>query len=308
MVKRCLIILFVALLSLLFACSKNGNEQEQSNMESMDMAATESEIGVEERSYTGENTSENKVQDSQEDTATTAEEKKIIESDRKIMYSAHLNIEVPLLEKAITDIQAKAENFGGYIVDSTMQGEYDERSASGHITARIPQEKFHEFIEIVEEGSRVRERSISGQDVTEEYVDLESRLSSKRAVEERLLDFLEQAEKTEDLLKISGDLAKVQEEIERITGRMKYLQNKVDLATVTIYIQENDTSLSEIGEGDLDTWGKTKQQFLKSINFLITAASSLFVFFIGNLPILFLIGIIASVVIFIVRKQKKKDN
>lgn len=54
--------------------------------------------------------------------------------------------------------------------------------------------------------------SITGQDVTEEYIDLESRLKSKQAVESRLLSFMEQAEKTEDLLAISKDLAKVQEE------------------------------------------------------------------------------------------------
>src|SRR5690606_12068557 len=124
-----------------------------------------------------------------------------------------------------------------------------------YITVRIPQDQFREFIQLVEDGSsKVLESSISGQDVTEEYVDLESRLKSKRVVEERLLAFMEKAEKTEDLLTISNDLAIVQEDIEEVLGRMKYLENRTNLATVTIHIQENNVTLSTINNEELNTW------------------------------------------------------
>jgi len=99
--------------------------------------------------------------------------------------------------------------------------------------------------------------SITGQDVTEEYIDLESRLKSKQAVESRF-SFMEQAEKTEDLLAISKDLAKVQEEIETIKGRMNYLENKADLATVTISIEENKVEVKNLGDSQLKTWEKNK--------------------------------------------------
>src|SRR5690625_5914174 len=165
-----------------------------------------------------------------------------------------------------------------------MYEDQENESKHGQITVRIPQEKFQEFIKLVEEGSyKVLESSTSGQDVTEEYVDLESRLKSKRVVEERLISFMEQAEKTEDLLKISNDLAEVQEQIEELTGRMKYLQNKSDLATVTIYIQESNVELSGTGKDKLNTWEETEQQFMKSINFLIITFSSLFIFFVEGL-------------------------
>lgn len=150
--------------------------------------------------------------------------------------------------------------------------------------------------------------SITGQDVTEEYIDLESRLKSKQAVESRLLSFMEQAEKTEDLLAISKDLAKVQEEIETIKGRMNYLENKADLATVTISIEENKVEVKNLGDSQLKTWEKTKEQFKKSINFLISAFSSLFIFLIGYLPLFFLLGIIAFIIIFIIRKRIKREG
>lgn len=150
--------------------------------------------------------------------------------------------------------------------------------------------------------------SITGQDVTEEYIDLESRLKSKQTVESRLLSFMEQAEKTEDLLAISKDLAKVQEEIETIKGRMNYLENKADLAAVTISIEENKVEVKNLGDSQLKTWEKTKEQFKKSINFLISAFSSLFIFLIGYLPLFFLLGIIAFIIIFIIRKRIKREG
>lgn len=225
--------------------------------------------------------------------------------NRKIIYTANLMIEVKDFQKTLNEIQNQVSDRGGYIVESNMYGDSEDESTNGQITARIPQNQFREFIQLVEDGSsEVLESSISGQDVTEEYIDLESRLKSKHVVEKRLLSFMEKAEKTEDLLTISEDLAKVQGEIEGITGQMKYLQNKSDLATVTIQIQENNVKISN----ELNTWGKTKQQFLESINFLINTLSGLIVFLIGNLPTIIVLGLIGLVVFLIVRKSRKNDQ
>ncbi len=90
------------------------------------------------------------------------------------------------------------------------------------------------------------QRNISGDDVTEEYVDLESRLKSKRVVEERLISFMNNAEKTEDLLKISEDLAEVQEEIETIEGRKKFLENQTSLSTIIITLYENKVTVPSL--------------------------------------------------------------
>src|SRR5699024_6815248 len=130
----------------------------------------------------------------------------------------------------------------------------EDGSKNGHITARIPQEDFKSFIKTVEEGSsKVLENSTSGEDVTEEYVDLESRLKSKEVVEDRLLTFMEEADKTEDLLKISNGLAEEQQEIESLKRQINDVDDKSDLATVSIYMQEKSVALSGTGEGKLDT-------------------------------------------------------
>ncbi len=226
--------------------------------------------------------------------------------NRKIIYTAKLDIVVKNYQDTLNHIQTKVADYGGYIVESNMSKSEGDDTTNGYITVRIPQEEFREFIQLVEDGSsNVLESSISGQDVTEEYVDLESRLKSKRVVEERLLSFMEKAEKTEDLLTISNDLASVQEEIEEIMGRMKYLDNRAELATVTIHIQENNVSLTTMSDKDLNTWDQTKQQFVKSINMLLSFFSSLFIFLVGNLPVLLLLGVIGVLTYWIVQKVRR---
>lgn len=227
-------------------------------------------------------------------------------TDRKVIYNADLQIEVQNYEQTFNDLDEEITELDGYIVDSNINEDEEDGSKNGHITARIPQEDFNSFIKTVEEGSsKVLESSTSGEDVTEEYVDLESRLKSKEVVEDRLLTFMEKADKTEDLLKISNDLAEVQEEIEALKGQINYLDDKSDLATVSIYMQEKNVALSGIDEGELNTWEKTKQQLMKSINFLISAFSGIFIFIVGNLPVFILLGIIGLIIYLIIRRMTR---
>ncbi|MGP4066049.1 DUF4349 domain-containing protein [Oceanobacillus sp. M65] len=299
----------------LTACS---NEQENIGESSEDFAMDSVEESMDEAEKQGTEFSEtenNEATESGGQEAAEVETKEVEVEERKIIYTANLRLEVKEYQQAVDEIESQVADFNGYIVDSSTYGSSEESSTSGHITARIPQERFREFIQLVEEGAgKLLESNVSGQDVTEEYVDLESRLKSKRVVEERLLSFMEKAEKTEDLLTISSDLAKVQEEIEQVTGRMNYLRNKADLATVQIDIEENNVNITGMSEDDLNTWERTKQQFLKSINTILAVLSGLFVFIAGNLPILIPLGVIALVVWLVVKrkrstiKKEDKDN
>lgn len=248
----------------------------------------------------------------QEQTEQKAEETEVPKADtydvdqRKVIYTADTRIEVKDLQKKIATLESLIIDYDGYIVESSRSNDTEENNRTGFITARVPQTNFKTFMDEVESGEgKLLSSNISGQDVTEEYVDLESRLQSKKVVEKRLLAFMEQAEKTEDLLAISEDLAEVQEEIEQITGRMNYLQNKADLATVHIEIQENYVSIED---GNLNTWEATKQQFMKSINFLLKVISNVFVFIAGNMPVLILIGVLGWLGWILIRKWVKQNH
>ncbi len=295
--KRCLNgFLAAVLLIFLGACSSGDSEESKS---ANDMAQMNESAGSNEMAVLDE--------EDQEDAATAEEpkESQIETSDRMIIHRANLEVQVKNLKKAKQNIEKKVKGYGGYVVESNEYRDENELM-SGHVIVRIPEKHFQAFLNDAEdEAAEVLGRNVSGQDVTEEYVDLESRLKSKRAVEERLLDFMKEAQKTEDLLKISSDLAKVQEEIEVLVGKMKYLENQTSYSTVEIFMQESKVVVPGVGGNDLNTWDKTKKQLAVSLNFLLSAASGVIVFVVGNLPIILLLVLIGAGIYYVVKRKRR---
>ena len=229
-------------------------------------------------------------------------------TDRMMIYNANLSIEVKDYHKIEAEIQEKVNITGGYIVESSIYFSGEDR-ISGNLVVKVPQQNFHSFINEVELNSiKVNDRRVQGNDVTEEYIDLDSRLKSKRVVEERLLGFMKEAERTEDLLKISSDLSKVQEEIEQILGRMNYLQTNVNFSTVTIQMSEKLVNVATIQDSEaLNTWVNAKSLFIDSVNGVISFFSSVTIFLIGRSPIIVPVVMVTFVVVYFVRK-KGNDN
>lgn len=283
---------FLMSILLLSACSASGTSDKVSSESSSNDMAIEHEVG----DYEGE----------QADDATGSSEESSIQ--RKIIQRANLQLRVNDYTLAQANIEGKVKKYGGYIVESSIY--HDEKSLiNGYLIARIPAEHFESFLADTEkEATNVIERNVSGEDVTEQYIDLDARLSSKKVVEERLLNFLQKAEKTEDLLKISADLAIVQEEIESLVGMRNYLNNQTALSTVEISLMEDRVIMPEVGTKGFDTWEKTKKQFLTSIHFLLAFGSGLIVFVIGNLPILLIIIGVGGVVYFLIRSKIKREK
>ncbi|MEH7225986.1 DUF4349 domain-containing protein [Bacillus sp. JJ1566] len=292
--------LLVLFLLLLTGCSNQSSESKAGGA-TMDGPRTEmnKDFSKEEEMMEPQITAdtENKVSNNGSDS---------IENDRMFIYNANLSIQVKEFRSVEAKIQQHAIELGGYVVESST---YDgTESINGTIIIKIPQSHFQSYIQDIEKNSiKVVEKNISGNDVTEEFVDLESRLKAKEAVEKRLLTLMDQAEKTEDLLKISNDLAKVQEEKEQILGRMNFLQNNVDYSTVTIHLEEQLVKIDSIRDNSsLNTWQKAKSLFVDTINGIISVLSGLVVFVVGLSPVIIPIAII-FIVWFLLRKKKRQE-
>ncbi|MFJ5713478.1 DUF4349 domain-containing protein [Neobacillus sp. NPDC093127] len=291
-------IYLIALLFFLAGCSAS-SEDKSGNMNEAAMDSAKSSSSEYDSVSGGEKATENK---------TTTETGKITVSNKMVIYQADLQLRVKKFNQTVRNLEDSALKYGGYIAESNVTKEGKEQ-VSGSIKIRIPQKHFQDFLHEAEgKAAEVLQRTITGQDVTEEYVDLESRLKSKRVVEERLLTFMKGAAKTEDLLKISADLAAVQEEIETIEGKMKFLENQTSLSTVNITLYENKVVVPNIEKDKLNTWEKTKKQFMKSTNMLLAGLSGLVVFLLGNLPILLIMAIICFLVILLYKKRKNQNR
>ncbi|MFZ4453113.1 DUF4349 domain-containing protein [Salibacterium aidingense] len=293
----------VILLILAAACNNEESQEAQQDQASTEEAANDA--GTAEQS--AQDSSGQAGGSSADPGENTEAAEDIDASNRMVIKTGNLSIEVENFHEAEQRIETQVEDMGGYIVESDMQvSTGGERS--GSLSVRIPQENFPPFMNGLESDSiRVQERSTQGEDVTEEYVDLESRLSSKETQEERLTSFMEEAGNTDALLQISEDLSAVQEEIEQLKGQMNYLENHVAYSTVDIQIQESTGSTLQSGES-LNTWEKAQNLFTRTLNGIVRAASGIAVFLIGLSPVLVPLLLLAAGSAFFYRKRKRNEE
>ncbi|MFZ0370620.1 MAG: DUF4349 domain-containing protein [Halobacillus sp.] len=225
---------------------------------------------------------------------------------RMMVYEANIDVETNNYDQFHQHLQEKMNQQDAHMVESNIS-KNEQGRRQGHIRIRVPQPNFEPLLTGVEEiSSEVLSRNISGRDVTEEYVDLESRLQAKEKIESRLLTFLEQAEETEDLIKISQDLERVQSEIEVLKGKINYLENQSDFSTITVSIQETAAG-ANLNNSPGNIWEETKLAFINSLHYVGQFFSWLIVFFLGYSPFLALIAGV-GLLFWLVRRKKKKSS
>ncbi len=132
-------------------------------------------------------------------------------------------------------MRAKVQALGGYVVKVQTSGADDDLNTT--VTFRVPASRFDDALAGVEGlAKNVISRTVGGDDVTEEYVDLDSRLRNLEATRDRLLTFLNKADKVEDALAVNQSLTDVQGQIEQIQGRKKYLEQSAAFSTITVVL------------------------------------------------------------------------
>ncbi len=228
-------------------------------------------------------------------------------TERMVIRTASLDLIVPDTDKALNEIQAMAKELGGYVVSVEVYQYQEGRQAS--VTFRVPADTLDTALEQLRAlATTVRRESVSGQDVTEEYVDLESRLRHLEAKEKQLLEFLEKAEDTEAVLAVYEHLSQTQAEIEQVKGRMRFLRDRVALATITVsLIPDALAQPLDTGGWNLPaTFRNAVETLLSVLEFVVEA---LIYFVIVVLPSLILLALpmvgIALLVRYLVRRRRR---
>lgn len=172
-------------------------------------------------------------------TANSGTGNKSIEGPRKIIESGQLTLETKNLNVTEAKVFDSLQKRQGLIESSSITLDSSGRR-NGNYSLRIPTGKMQEFmLEIAAiPDVIVRQRSISAQDVTEEYIDITARLENMQRHEVRLREILAKANSVEEILKVEKELATVRGQIESTTGRLKSLSSKIDMSTVKLRISE----------------------------------------------------------------------
>ncbi|MBO4439121.1 MAG: DUF4349 domain-containing protein [Spirochaetaceae bacterium] len=149
-----------------------------------------------------------------------------VQGARKLIYTGNISVQVTDLTETEKNVAGWVEKFGGYITSSSISGRYL------NVVARIPQSRFNQAFEEGSSLGTLNNRSVSTQDVTEQFFDLSARLETRKILRERLESYLKNAPKIEDMLSIERELNDVQGEIESMEGQFRRLSNQIDFATI----------------------------------------------------------------------------
>lgn len=235
------------------------------------------------------------------------------EGERKIIKNTSLNLLVTEVDPVVTEIKSITANYEGFI-GSLNISDYDQVTAN--ITVYIPEDKVEIAVsEFKKLAVIVRSENTSGYDVTEQFIDLDSRIRNLKREEEQYLKILGNAVKTEDILKIEQQLSRVRREIERNESSKKSLENQTSLSAVSISLEE-EKSATAIKEGEWRPLTNLKielKKFVQSLQGFVDYLVSFIFFLIAAIPylifytiVLIIVGLVLKFVWKIVKKVVNK--
>jgi hypothetical protein len=217
--------------------------------------------------------------------------------DRKIIKEGNLTFETKDIKSTRAQIVKITEELKGYVAQENTWT--NENQISQTLELRVPAGNFDLLLSrIAENVENIESKNVELQDVTEEFIDVEARLKTKKELENRYLELLKKAVKVEEILSIEKEIGTLRSDIESTEGRLKYLNDRVSLSKLTVTCYQ-----------------KVKSPFQFSSKFgnsLKGGWRNLMWFFIGltNLWPFIIVGIIVLIIILVIRKRKrfKKSN
>jgi hypothetical protein len=228
-------------------------------------------------------------------------------SDRKIVRNAELNLEAENPEEAQRAIARIAELKGGFVVES-QQSSSDIKATSRDtvtMTVRVPAERFGEALdEIRTTATRVVIETVKGQDVTEEFIDIEAQLKAKKALEEQFMAIMKRANSVEDALEVQSQLADVRGEIERIEGRKRFLENQSSLSSIKVRLQ----TAKVFAQNSAGFGTRLTDAFGSGLDVAMNFVLGLITFIIAALPFAAFIGLPCFVIIRYVLKRQARPK
>lgn len=230
-------------------------------------------------------------------------------SGRKLIKEVSMEVETEAYEQLMTTVTEQISALGGYIESSYTAGGQSGGKRYGEVSARIPKEQLEAFITAVEGASSVRYKRETVEDVTLQYVDLESHKKALMVEQERLLELISLAESVEDIITIEGRLSQVRYQLESMESQLRTYDNRIDYSTVYLSIAEVIRLSPATGE-QIGMWERIRIGFMENVYNLKLGMQDLAVSFLINTPYLFMwlviIALLISVVVLFVRHMRRK--
>lgn len=227
-----------------------------------------------------------------------AEEPYGSETEEKIIKTAYVSIKTNTVDEAYDKALKLVKKYDAIILNASMSEYNDNEEAQ--LLIKLPPEHFMTLLDELNTIGKVESKSITEEDVTEEYYDVKARLVNARKVQDRLFGILKKANKVEDILKVEKEIERVGEKIEVLEGKIRYFDSKVDYSRITITIYSKKTQfidLGDIGSG-----------FGDAISYAIHFFFIIIWFIIIIIPLIVVILVLRPVVAFIIKRIRRKKS
>ena len=237
------------------------------------------------------------------------------ELQRMVIRTAQLNIIVEDVEKTLPLVNNLVVQMGGYIVQSSSYRTYTDRLAAT-VTLRVPAERYEEAMaQLRALAGKVQSETMSGEDVTDQYVNLQARLKALEATETELIALLGEVrqsegnaqEKAQAILDIYNRLTEVRSQIEQIQGQVQYLSQMSAMATITVELNPREPDIVqpvvEGGYSPLRTLSQAGRALVAILEWLLSALIWLVV---TVLPILVILAAPVLLIVWLVRRRRGK--
>lgn len=228
-----------------------------------------------------------------------------VPENQKLIRTLYVDAETENMDELLTKVDARISELGGYVearevTNDSIYAQYSNRYAS--LTIRIPAENVDAFVGHVSEASNITSNRETTEDVTLQYVAVESRIKALETEEARLLELLAKAENMNDLLQIEARLTEVRMELEQVTSQLRVYDNRVNYGTIHLNLRE----VEEYTEPEPETfWQRITTGLGDSLESLGNGFVNVLAFLIIALPYL-LVFVAPGIVIWIVVRRKKK--
>lgn len=231
--------------------------------------------------------------------------------ERLVIRNANLTIVVRDPAATLDDVMRMAGQMGGFVVDSSL---YQRQTATGaqvqeaRVTIRVPAARLDDAMTQVKShvenlATDVLSENVTGQDVTKEYTDLQSRLRNLEDAAEQLRKIMDTATKPEDVLQIFNELKNVNEQIEIIKGQIQYYEESAAMSAISVYIQAQE-SVAPLSVGGWRPQGVARDALQALISAFQWIANAVIWIVLFCLPIALPIGVVVFFIIKGVRKMR----
>ncbi|MFD3739547.1 DUF4349 domain-containing protein [Streptomyces sp. NPDC058629] len=156
-----------------------------------------------------------------------------------VIRTAELLVEVKSAPKAAAAARSAVEASGGLVASENTE-RIDDRHESSNLVLRVPQDSYQEVLRKLTGSGKLLSRSSNAKDVTDQVVDVESRIATQRASVKRVRELMDKAEKITDVVALEGELSSRQADLESLLAQQSSLKDRTSLATITLELTEPD--------------------------------------------------------------------